>query len=104
MDRCVQDCGCLPAEVSHFSAPARPTERGLIVQLLAHLDHPDERIDQVVIGRRFLAIRAGSRVGLSSTLGVRPDSRETRLIRELTSERLAPAARLLEDESLFAGL
>jgi len=88
--------------VSRFSAPAGSAERGLIAQLLASLDHPDQRIDQVVVGRRFLAIRAGSRVGLSSTLGARPDSRETNLIRELTGERLAPAARLLEAESLFS--
>ena len=102
MDRCGQDCGCSPAAAGLFSAPAGSAEKDLVAQLLAGLDHPDERIDQVVVGQRFLAIRAGSRVGLSSTLGARPDSRDTSLIRELTGERLAPAARLLEAESLFS--
>lgn len=96
-----QDCPGLPTEAGLFPAPAGPAEKDLITQLLAGLDHPEERIGQVVVGQRFVAVRAGSRLGLSSTLGARPNGREIGLIQNLAGERLALAARLLEAESLF---
>lgn len=55
---------------------ADPQDRALIQRLLASLDRPQAVVEQAVVGRRFVAIRAEVRVGLASTLGAQPGPKE----------------------------
>ncbi len=60
-------------------------------RLVAALPGKARNVDDVVMGRRFVAMRSGERVGLSSTLGRAADMEDLDLAQELMNKPLALA-------------
>ena len=79
-----------------------PEERNLLTRLLESLPRPDETVERVALGGRFVAVSAGGRVGLASTLGAKPHPEEARRLAGLEGMRLAEAAGLLLEDSPLA--
>jgi uncharacterized protein (DUF4213/DUF364 family) len=80
--------------------PECPEEEArLLRSLLAGMDRPGERIERIVPGGAFVAVQAGSRLGLASTLGAVPQHRDRERMRELAGATLREAAGLLLERS-----
>jgi len=96
-DRPSGPSGCQKAAPEYVSDPD-PAERNLVQKLIQGLDRPEERIERVAVGRFFVGVLAGGRLGLASTLGagIRPPDRP--VIESLPGSSLASAAK-----NMFAG-
>ena len=91
---------------SHHSQPTPrpslqdlPRERELLEALLDGLSHPADPVERLALGGRFLALSAGGRVGLASTLGARPAPGDRERAAALTGAPLSQAAALLLEDS-----
>lgn len=102
----------MPEHACHGQAPlARPSlaglpaERRLLEELIASAGHQDDAVERLAVGRRFVAVAAGGRVGLASTLGARPGPENQERLAGLPGSSLAEAAGLLlAEEPLLASV
>lgn len=77
------------------------SEQELIEQLISGLHYPETLIEKVVVGEKFVAVKTSDKLGLTSTLGAKPTSKDTAQIEVLKGEKLKQAAKLLFDDSFF---
>lgn len=76
-----------------------PAETELLYGLLAAMDQPAAPVEAHAVGGRFVAVSAGGRVGLASTLGASPTPADHDALAGLRGGRLDAAAGLLLNES-----
>ena len=89
-DGCHWDGEALPRP-----AAVTPGEAQLLADLRAGLNAPGAVVERAAMGRRFVGIGAGGRVGLASTLGARPGPGDGEQISRLPGRTLADATRML---------
>ena len=71
----------------------------MVNRLISEMNRPDTPIDRVAVGRRFVGICAGGRLGVASTLGAAPDSQDLEMVKGLTGRTLADATNLLSSST-----
>lgn len=98
--RCMMEgTGSSPSSLS--SSPSSG-EAELVRRIIAGVPDRDRLINDVACGHRFVAVRVGDRVGLSSTLGQQPDGESLSLSRQLVGKPLDLATRQLSSQRLYA--
>ncbi len=76
-------------------------EKNLIRELVAGLNYPHMPIDEIVYGQKFLAVKADSQIGLSSTLGATPSEQDLKTIKGLPGQSLLEVSEFLFSKSPF---
>jgi uncharacterized protein (DUF4213/DUF364 family) len=91
MTKCKHSLGRRSTNLRKLSRP----EINLLQRLLAAADFLGAPLDEMAMGSRFVAVRSQDRMGIASTLGAKPDSKEIKLAGKLTGGPLKDAAQLL---------
>ena len=78
-----------------------PGERELLSALCGSLEKIDAPVERLALGGRFVALRAGDRLGLASTLGAAPTADDQAELAKIEGMALGRAARLLLHDSPF---
>jgi uncharacterized protein (DUF4213/DUF364 family) len=79
--------------------PAGPEETTLLNAMLDAVTRPDVAIEEIVVGSKFVAVRAGGRMGLSSLLGARADAGDQELVQKLIGRPVSEAAACMLEAS-----
>ena len=74
--------------------PDDPEEASLVGQLISGISRPGESVERVAVGRRFVGVMAGGRLGVSSTLGATPTDDDMNITADLVGRPLKDAASL----------
>jgi len=82
--------------------PLQAPESDLVAALLSAIARPDAVIEDVVAGPKFVAVRAGGRMGLASLLGARPTSEEEEIMAGAVGRTAADIAGYLRSPSPFS--
>jgi uncharacterized protein (DUF4213/DUF364 family) len=75
--------------------PDDPEEEILAGRLISRMSAPGVPVERVAVGRRFVGVLAGDRLGVASTLGATPDNDDSAMTENLVGRPLADAANLL---------
>ncbi|WP_084435774.1 Rossmann-like domain-containing protein [Desulfomicrobium escambiense] len=81
--------------------PLQGGELRLAEEMVRSLARPEAVVERVVVGDKFLAVVAGSRVGLSSLLGARADDEGLRQVHTAEGRTVAELARNIMSCSAF---
>lgn len=84
--------------------PGKPGvgEKEILSRLIGSMDYPDDTIEDVIAGDKFIGLRCGSRLGLSSTLGAKPIKEEQHLLHSITGRTVKETSELLFSETAFS--
>lgn len=86
------------------TVPDRPLEgeeKKLADSMLASIIRPDAIVEEIVVGSKFIAVKAGGRMGLSSLLGARPRKHEKDLEHLMIGKNIKEMASLISNPSPF---
>jgi uncharacterized protein (DUF4213/DUF364 family) len=72
-----------------------PEESQLLRAMLQSLTRPAVLIEDIAAGTKFVGVRAGNRMGLSSLLGAQPNPTESQILRSLIGRPVAEGASLV---------
>ncbi|MBA3009870.1 MAG: DUF364 domain-containing protein [Proteobacteria bacterium] len=95
-DSCIQTMESLP------DRPLEGEEKKLVDSILSSIIRPDAVVEEVIAGSKFVAVRAGGRMGLSSLLGARPREYEKNLEHQMMGKDVKQVAGLISRPSPFA--
>ena len=87
------------------AVPDRPLEgeeKNLADSMLSSIIRPDAVVEEIVAGPKFIAVKAGGRMGLSSLLGSRPREHEKDLEHQMIGKDVKEVAGLISKPSPFA--
>ncbi len=93
---------CTPAMADLPDRPLEGEEKKLADILLSTIARPDAVVEEIIAGPRFIAVKAGGRMGLSSLLGARPREHEKELVQQMTGKAVTHAATLIYRSSPFS--
>lgn len=82
--------------------PLEGEEKNLVDSMLASIVRPDAIVKEVISGGKFIAIKAGGRMGLSALLGARPRENEKDLEHQVIGKNVKQVAELIRNPSPFA--
>ncbi|MBU0994916.1 MAG: DUF364 domain-containing protein [Proteobacteria bacterium] len=81
--------------------PLEGDEKNLIDSMLSSIIRPDAVVEEIITGSRFIAVKAGGRMGLSSLLGAKPMDHEQNLTDQMTGKDVSEIACLIRKPSPF---
>jgi len=93
---CTQTTTALP------DRPLEGEEKKLVNSMLATIIRPDAVVEEIIAGSKFIAVKAGGRMGLSSLLGASPQGTEKELEHQLVGKGVKEVAELIRKPSPFA--
>lgn len=100
----LHDCQGMPP-IPRPALKDHPAERDLLRSLISGMGHPDDPVEHLAVGQRFVAVAAGGRLGLASTLGAGAvDGHQEALSKAGRSSLAEVAELLLQDDPLLASL
>jgi len=82
--------------------PLEGEEKKLADSMLSSIIRPDAVVEEVIAGSKFIAVKAGGRMGLSSLLGARPREYEKNLEHQMIGNAVKEVAGLISKPSPFA--
>ena len=82
--------------------PLEGQEKKLVDHMLSFIVRPDALVEEVIAGSKFVAVRAGGRMGLSSLLGASPRENEQNLVHQMIGKNIKEAAGLIRNPSAFS--
>jgi len=93
---CTQTMATLP------DRPLEGEEKKLADAMLSSIIRPDTVVEEIIAGSKFIAVKAGGRMGLSSLLGARPREYEKDLEHQMIGKDVKQVAGLISKTSPFA--
>ena len=82
--------------------PLEGEEKKLAESILSSIIRPDAIVEEIVIGSKFIAVKAGGRMGLSALLGASPREQEKDLEYQMVGKAAKQVAALIREASPFA--
>lgn len=93
---------CIQNSAQIHDRPLKGREKELVDNILSSITRPDAIVEEVIAGSRFIAVKAGGRMGLSALLGAKPQVYENDLENQITGKKVREAAKLIRNPSPFA--
>lgn len=93
---CTQTTAVLP------DRPLEGDEKQLIDSMLSSIIRPDAVVEEIIAGSKFIAVKAGGRMGLSSLLGARPQGAEKEMEHQMIGKGVKEVAGLISKPSPFS--
>lgn len=97
----MKDNACMIHPLNVLGRTLEGGEKELVEKMLSALTRPDDRIEQIFLGSKFIGVQAGGRMGLSATLGAQPSDDEKDIPRELIGTTVKKAAENIKKPSGF---
>jgi hypothetical protein len=82
--------------------PLEGEEKKLVHSMLSSIIRPDAVVEAIVVGAKFIAVKADGRMGLSSLLGARPRDLETDMEKTMMGRTVKELADLIKSPSPFS--
>ncbi len=93
-------CNCTRPFAEGADRPLDGEERLLVDRLIASMDFPDDRVDEVILGPKQIVVRSGDRAALATTLGSSSQKGLSR-VESVKGRSLGDVASLLYDDLLL---
>jgi len=93
---CTQTTAPLP------DRPLEGDEKNLAHSMLSSIIRPDAVVEEIIAGSKFIAVKAGGRMGLSSLLGARPCGAEKKMEHQMIGKNVKEVAGLISKLSPFS--
>ena len=93
---------CTPTMTDIPDRPLEGEEKKLADSMLSSIIRPDAVVEEIIAGSKFIAVRAGGRMGLSSLLGARPHEYEKDLEHKMIGKDVKQVAGLIRKSSPFS--
>lgn len=93
---CTQTTEVLP------DRPLEGDEKKLAHSMMSSIIRPDAVVEEIIAGSRFIAVKAGGRMGLSSLLGARPCGTEKDLEHQMVGKSVKEVVGLINKPSPFS--
>mgnify|MGYP005635000883 CR=1 FL=1 len=93
---------CTPTKADLPDRPLEGEEKKLADSILSSIIRPDAVVEEIIAGDKFIAVKAGGRMGLSSLLGARPREQEKDLENQMTGKDVKHVANLIKQPSPFS--
>lgn len=93
---------CTQPLTAIHNRPLEGEEKNLADSLLSSIIQPDAVVEEIVAGPKFVAVKAGGRMGLSSLLGARPREHEKELEHQMIGKDVKEVADLISKPSPFS--
>jgi uncharacterized protein len=93
---------CTPNLTTIPERPLEGEEKKLADSMLSSIVRPDVVVEEIVAGSKFIAVKAGGRMGLSSLLGASPKEHEKDLEHQMVGKNVKEVAGLLRKQSPFS--
>jgi len=93
---------CTPPLTLSPDRPLEGEEKNLAQDILSSIIRPDVAVEEIIYGSKFIAVKAGGRMGLSSLLGSSPRENEKDLEHQMIGKSVKEVAGLIRKPSPFA--
>jgi hypothetical protein len=93
---CTQTTAILP------DRPLEGDEKKLAHSILSSIIRPDAVVEEIIAGSKFIAVKAGGRMGLSSLLGASPQGTEKDLEHQMVGKSVKEVVGLINNPSPFS--
>jgi len=93
---------CTPTMADLPDLPLEGEEKQLADSILSSIIRPDAVVEEIIAGDKFIAVKAGGRMGLSSLLGAKPREQEKDLEHQMTGKDVKQVAGLIKQPSPFS--
>jgi uncharacterized protein (DUF4213/DUF364 family) len=93
---------CTPTIADLPDRPLEGQEKKLVDTILSAIIRPDAVVEEIIAGPKFIAVKAGGRMGLSSLLGARPRKHEKELEHQMIGKKVKQLASLITRSSPFS--
>lgn len=82
--------------------PLEGEEKKLADRILSSITRPDAVVEEIIAGPKFIAVKAGGRMGLSALLGASPRDQEKDLEHQMVGKKVKEMAALIRKPSPFS--
>jgi len=93
---------CTQTLTARPDQPLEGEERILADSILSSITRPDAVVEEIVAGPKFIAVKAGGRMGLSALLGASPGEQEKNLEHQMVGKEVKELAAFICEPSPFS--